>query len=162
MMGILDNKYLKDMYKTFKRKEVRVLASYISFYILLSFIPLLGLILASLSLINQNNDQLLIIFSEIFPANVYQLLRQFMDYYGANVSIFTINNLILLYLASRIHYAIYTSNGIILNTKKRRVFIREKAIALVSTVVIIITILVLFIVLILGRYLNLFLLNYFL
>lgn len=155
--------YSKGIYTDYlKRKEIRILPSYISFYILLSFIPLLALVLVSFTLINRNNQTLLVILSEIFPQNVYQFIRQFVEYYAVGTSVFTINNLVLLYLASRIYYAIYHSNVIIMKQKSRRNFIYDKSVALVSTLIIILTILILVAILVLGRYLTVYLTNYFL
>jgi membrane protein len=154
-------KRLLEFYKEFSRKEVGILPSYLAFYILLSFIPLLTLTLVSLSLINRDNDTLLMVLQDVFPSNVYRFISQFVDNTHVKVQVFTINNLVLLYLASRIYYSIYHSNTIIVKTKCCRNFIYDKLIALLNTAIILVTVIVLTVVLIMGNYFNHFLMDYF-
>jgi len=61
----------REMYGIYRLREVRILPAYIAFYFLLSFIPLLTLIMTSLSLINRNNVDFLLILQEVFPDTVY-------------------------------------------------------------------------------------------
>lgn len=140
------------VYQEFKRKEVGILPTYISYYFLLSFIPLIGLILTALSLLGQSDEVFLSFLKDVFPENVFLYIKQFVAYYGQNTRIFTINNLVLLYLTSRIYYAIYHSNTIIIQQKCCRNFIFDKLIAMLNTLIILVTIIVLALVIILGNY----------
>lgn len=158
-----ENKYYRKAFqiqKIFNRKEVRILPAYISFYFLLSFIPLLVLVMTLLALVNQN-QQLITLFKEVFPEDVYLSLTRLVGYFNMGNAIFTFSNILLLLSASRIYYSIYHSNSIILKTKCCRNFFFDKLIALASTLAIIITVLVLVTTFVLGRYINIFLYRYF-
>ena len=131
-------------------------------FILLSFIPLLTLVLTSLSLIDRINIDFAAFLQEIFPENVYKAIYRLISYFNTGTNLFTINNVLLLYSTSRIYYSIYHSNAIILKTKCCRHFLLDKTIALFSTLVILLTIFILIIFFGLGQYVNQFLKQYFL
>lgn len=149
--------YLLKVYKEMTRKEVSILPSYISFYILLSFVPLLSLILISLSLIYNDNQDFILLLAEVFPVNVYTFITQFVNRYQLNYSIFTINNIILLYLSSRIYFSIYHGNTIIFKSKIKRNVIFDKLLAFVNTLIILVIIVTLAIIIVLSTYFNKFL-----
>ena len=153
---------LREMYEIYKRREVRILPSYIAYYFLFSFIPLLTLILSAFSLINRNSVDFLLFLEDIFPESVYLAIQRLISYFNTGVNLFTINNIVLLYSASRIYYSIYHANAIILNTKCCRHFLLDKTIALFSTAIILLTIFVIIIFFALGRYVNQLLNQYFL
>ncbi len=152
----------REMYGIYRLREVRILPAYIAFYFLLSFIPLLTLIMTSLSLINRNNVDFLLILQEVFPDTVYITLFRLISYFETGVNLFTINNILLLFSASRIYYSVYHANAIILKSKCCRHFLLDKTIALVSTLIILFAIFVMILFFGLGRYVNHFLYTYFL
>ena len=153
---------LREMYEIYKRREVRILPSYIAYYFLFNFIPLLTLILSAVSLINRNSVDFLLFLEDIFPESVYLAIQRLISYFNTGVNLFTINNIVLLYSASRIYYSIYHANAIILNTKCCRHFLLDKTIALFSTAMILLTIFVIIIFFALGRYVNQLLNQFFL
>lgn len=154
-------KRFRGMYDIYRLREVRILPAYIAFYFLLSFIPLLTLILTSLTLIDRVNVDFMFFLQEIFPENVHRALLRLVSYFNTGVNLFTINNILLLYSTSRIYYSIYHANAIILKTKCCRHFLLDKFIALFSTLVILLTIFIIIIFFGLGQYVNQFLNGYF-
>jgi len=91
------------VYRILSRREVNLLAPYIAFFILLSFLPILTLTFEVIFLAINNNQEVLETLKEVMPTNVYNMTVRLINHNPNNVSLITISNIFLLYLASQIY-----------------------------------------------------------
>lgn len=149
--------YIKRLLGITRRKDFSSLAPYISFFILLAFIPIVTLIFEVIFLIVENNNGTLITLNEVLPTHVYTILVKLIDHNTSNISIMTITNATLLFLASNIYLSFYNSYLIIYNVKARPHYIKFRLVALLNTFLLIILIFLLTMLTVFNNYLYQFL-----
>ncbi len=144
--------YFKEVINTLGEKEVRLLAPYIAFFILLSFIPIVTLIFEVLYLTVNNNTEVLDSLKEVLPSHVYTILGRLIDHNTGHMSILTITNIILLFVASQIYLSFYTSYLLIYDVEARPHYIKDRIIALINTILLIFLILFLSVLTVFNTY----------
>jgi len=132
--------YIKEVLSILAEKEVRLLAPYIAFFILLSFIPIVTLIFEVVFLTVSNNRDVLLALEEVLPTHVYTIVYKLIGHNSGHISILTITNVILLYVASQIYLSFYTSYLLIYDVEARPHYIKDRIIALINTILLIVLI----------------------
>ncbi len=146
--------YIKRLLGILRRKDVSSLAPYIAFFILLAFIPIVTLIFEVVFLIVNNDNDFLITLYEILPTHVYTILVRLIDHNPGHISIMTLSNFTLLYLASKIYLSFYNSYLIIYNVKARPHYIKFRLISFINTFLLIILILILTLLTVFSNYIH--------
>ncbi|MDF2700606.1 MAG: putative ribonuclease [Haloplasmataceae bacterium] len=163
---------VKEVISILHKREVGLLPSYIAYFILLSFIPIISLIFDVVSLIVKSNENIINILADVLPNNVYGITVLLFEHNTRSWELLTISNITLLFLASRIYSAFYRSYLIIFNAEHHPHFINDKIVAIINTLLLIVLIFILTIFTVLNSYiynyvsnnlveLNLFVVNYF-
>ncbi len=156
--------YIREIVHLLEHREIKILAPYIAFFILLSFIPILTLIFEVVYFTVNNNEDILIVIKEVLPSDVYTVLVRLIERHSYHASILTLSNLFLLYIASKIYSAFYTSYLLIYNIKPKKLIFRTRIISFINTLLLIILIFFLCVITIFSKYLyellEIYLLNY--
>ncbi len=152
--------YIREVVHILEHREVKLLAPYIAFYILLSFIPILTLIFEVVYLTVNNNQDILDTLREALPTHVYTILVLLISHNIGHISILTISNVILLFIASQIYLSFYTSYLVIFNVERHPHYLKERIVSIINTVLLIILIFFLSMFTVFNTYLYEMLENY--
>ncbi len=153
--------YIKTVLDMLGKKEIGLLAPYIAFFILLSFIPIVSLIFEVVFLTVNNNSDVLASLKEVLPTHVYTIFVGLIGNNTGHISLLTISNIVLLYVASQIYLSFYTSYLLIYNVKARPHFLKDHLIALINTFLLIILIFFLSLLTVFNRYIYQLIESYF-
>lgn len=145
--------YIREVVHLLEHREIKVLAPFIAFFILLAFIPILSLVFEVVYLTINNNDDILTVLQEALPSHVYTVLLKLMEHHTYHASILTLSNLVLLYIASKIYSAFYTSYLIIYNIESRPILFKTKIVSFINTLLLIVLIFFLSVITIFSKYL---------
>lgn len=136
-------KIIRKVITIMRRNDVNLLPSYIAFFILISFLPILTLFFEVIYLTTINNQEILNILKDVLPSNVYTFIIRLVDHNPNNISLLTMSNIVLLFLASRIYQAFRNSYLIIYKIDFKSHLIKDKIISLINTFLLIVLIFVL-------------------
>ncbi|QVK18159.1 YihY/virulence factor BrkB family protein [Mycoplasmatota bacterium] len=150
-------KFIREVFNILGEKEVRLLAPYIAFFILLCFIPIITLIFEVVYLTVNNNREVLSTLKDVLPSHVYTVLDKLIGHNSGHISILTITNIILLFVASQIYLSFYTSYLLIYDVKARPHYIKDRIIAMINTILLILLIFFLSMITVFNNYLYKFL-----
>src|SRR5690554_2668417 len=132
--------YAKNVVHLLKHREIKLLAPYIAFFILLSFIPIITLVFEVIYITVNNNQEVINTLSEVLPSHVFTILITLIDHNPGHVSIMTISNLVLLFVASKIYLSFYNSYLLIYDVKTKGFYIKGRIVAFINTLLLIILI----------------------
>ena len=147
--------YIKEVYEVSRKPVVSVLPGHLSFFLLLSIIPIILLIVIITNAFSISFDKLFDFIVLSMPANTSELLSPLFDFSYSGFGIFIII-ISAIFLASRATKAIIITANNIYNVKKKNIQNILKSLFL--TVVLLLLFIFMIIILILGeKILNLFL-----
>jgi membrane protein len=152
--------YLRNVVHLLEHREVKLLAPYIAFFILLSFIPIITLVFEVIFLTVSNNQELINVLSDVLPGHVYTIFVRLIDHNVGAIKILTLSNLVLLFVSSKLYLAFYNSYLIIYNVQPKQFYLRGRIVAFINTLLLIILIFFLSVFTIFNSYIYDLMLNY--
>lgn len=153
--------YFSNIIYLLKQREIKLLAPYIAFFILLSFIPIITLIFEVVFLTINNNQEIIDVLREALPSHVFTILIRLIDHNPSHIKIMTISNLILVFIASKIYLSFYNSYLLIYNVRAKGFYLKGRIVAFINTFLLIILIFFISILTLFSSYIFNFLTKYF-
>lgn len=132
--------YFRNLVHLLEHREVQLLAPYIAFFILLSFIPTITLVFEVVFLTVNNNQDIIDVLRDALPSHVFTILFRLIDHNPGHIKIMTISNIVLLFIASKIYLSFYTSYLIIYNVEAKGFYIKGRLVAFINTLLLIVLI----------------------
>ncbi|HEY8364115.1 MAG TPA: YihY/virulence factor BrkB family protein [Haloplasmataceae bacterium] len=144
--------YIRKVVHILEQKEVSLLAPYLAYFILLSFIPTISLTFEVVFLIINSNSGLLETLEDVLPVYVHSILVGLIDNRSGPIPILTFSNIVLLYVASQIYLSFYTSYLLIYNIEPKKFYLKGRIVAFINTLLLIVLIFFLSLFTIFNKY----------